>query len=351
MLAGDLRAKLLEVFEKHFSKRDIFIAFIIETTNINLEETVDGGLAVARTAALDAMDNEDARRVIEKLKTRLAAGTETRGILDSIVIPPPAAAVDHFQFLYVGNQPFINRGELRAGLRAISRDDGPRILVVHGDRFSGKSHTREHVGHLAGRLGFRYVEIALLEYSGGSPEEEIRPYDIGLAIADQMGLTLPQHLDPKATRWSQNFLNWLVGQLDQKNQRWWIVLDDFEEDKMKVPRAIYEFIDLLATRIFGPLNRLRLVLISYERELPPVLRMIVQRERVKLITDEDLLQYFIDFYRAFVPAADPDAAGDALAERIRRIRERMNCEPALRLFEMRAAVQAESEALLGGGNP
>jgi hypothetical protein len=349
MIEGDLRATLLNVFEKHFFARDVFEAFLKETIDLNLDDIETGNLTVSRTAVLNTMDVDEARKVIDKLKSALAAGTELRMILDAIVLPPSADEVDPTQYCYADNKPFINRSDLRAALRAVARDDGPRILVVQGHRFSGKSHAREHVEQLAAKLSFKYVEFPLLEYSSGP--EEIRPYDLGVAIVDRMGLTLPERLDAKAARWSQNFLNWLAGQLDQKNERWWIVIDDFEGDKVKVPDSIYEFIDLLATRIFGPLSRLRLVLISYERELPPLLRVTVKRETVKVISDEDLLQYFLDFYRDFVPAGDPEAEGDALADRIRRIRARMDCEPALQLFEMRAAVKIESDGLLGGGNP
>jgi hypothetical protein len=247
---------------------------------------------------------------------------------------------------YVNQYPLVNRKNLRARLRTFTGAKGPRILHVRGDRYSGKSHALLHIRHIAHTLGIPLAEIELRKWATG---EEIRPYDLGLAIADAVTLALPSHLDAKASRWAVNFMNWIVPQLDAARKRLWIVFDDFEAEKLKypLPESLYDFIQLLAEKVAAT-PAMRLFLINYDQTLPHQVKPSIATDDVPAITQKDLGDFFFDFYAAHVPDADLATAEKESIARARRVYAKMNADAASRLEAMRDALIEECSELLPG---
>lgn len=244
-------------------------------------------------------------------------------------------------FCYIESQPFVDRNLLREKLDALSDPEtGKRILVVTGDRYSGNSHARDHIA----RRGHEFVDIRLAEYAGHGCEE-MAPIDLGEAIAKRMNLPDPDLKDDRTARWSVNFMHWLASVLDP-NRQWWIVIDDFENDGVDVPLPVYEFIELLCNRMGSdPLAKLRLVLISYRRELPQDAKQWAEREVVPEIRDDDLFEYFLTFFHRFLPSRDPEKSYDEVIALVRRVRDRMRPGKTA-LHDMRCAIRQECTALL-----
>lgn len=344
VLERDQRQILLGVIEQLFQSVDQFGAFLA-TLGQNLEEIVKGNLEVSRVMVVDRAERRE--WLIDLIKAlRQEAGAALKAELDKIGTIEEIEEARFYDDCYPNGEPLVNRRELRAKLRSAGGDDAKRILLVKGDRYTGKSHALRHIRHVSTKLGIPLAEFALREYATG---EEVRPYDFGPAIADALGRPLPQHLDAKVSRWSLNFLNWLGYQVAPNRDRLWLVFDDFEKEKLKVvlPDSIYEFIQMLADRVAGRLASVRLFLINYDRELPGEVSFHLDREDVPGIHEDDIADFFLDFYRDYLPPTDIQKAATDSAERARVVAAKMAVDPATRLDVMRKALRVECETLKG----
>jgi hypothetical protein len=344
-LAPEDRKKLLKALEMRFKKRedlDLFIQDELDENPEKISSAVDK-LPVSFSNLVEWADGEGRLgEMLEKLRG-YKSGEDVLKVLSGITTAP-SGADDDAELLYVDGQPFVNRDDLHRKLIDLAQPKGKRILIVRGERYYGNSHARERIFRLAERRDFHYVDIRLQQYGTA----EIRPYDLGVAIAGAMKLEFSREVsDPKDSRWSVNFLNWLQGNLDRK-QRWWIIIDDFEPDKVGVPRAVFEFIELLAARMDGTLSPLRLVLITWDRELPSAIMPFVEREDVQPVTDHDLAEYFIRFYRDFLEPASPATVANDVLARVQSVRERMAGDAKV-LERMRDAVIDECKKLKTAG--
>ncbi|MFZ0747906.1 MAG: effector-associated domain EAD1-containing protein, partial [Pyrinomonadaceae bacterium] len=157
------------------------------------------------------------------------ATDELRAIQDELKPAIKAQNVNHFNVCFVDNDlALVNRTVLREhlGQLAGSAAIGGRILVVNGPPFSGKTYSKELIGYLRRALeSFRLVFIDLLTIQG-----EVKPLDVASSIVQQLGLNdgvLPPHNQEQDSRWVEAFCNRLTGQLGDKNDPWWVVIDGF----------------------------------------------------------------------------------------------------------------------------
>ncbi len=348
LLNLDHRKILLDVLATMFSQIDDFRTFLKNNVGKRLDEISTGHLATARSDVID--DAEEKEWLIALLEALHAeAGPGAKEKLNSIGTIEEIKEARFHDECYVDQYPLVNRKDLRARLRKFTKTTGPRILQINGTRYSGKSHTLMHIRHVARSLGISLAEIELRKWATG---EEIRAYDIGITIADAVPLTLPPHLDAKASRWAINFLNWLVPQLDTKRRRLWIVFDDFEAEKLKypLPESLYDFIHEIAEKTVKS-QAVRLFLINYDRALPNLVKPTLETENVPTITEKDLGDFFLYFYNDFVSGVDLAAAEKDAVTRARRVFTRMNGDAAARLESMRDALTEECNELLKEGTP
>lgn len=346
LLPYEKRRVLLEVLEAMFSQLDDFRTFLKDNVNKRLDEIYVGDLATARSRVLDRAEEQE--WLIDLLEgLHAVAGDEAREKLDSIGTIEEIREARFHDDCYVDQYPLVDRKDLRRRLRAFTGPKGPRILHVKGTRHSGKSHALLHIRHVARTLGIPLAEIELRKWATG---EEIRPYDLGLAIADTATLTLPSHLDPKASRWAVNFMNWIGPQLDAARKRLWIVFDDFENEKLRypLPESLYDFIQLLAEKVAAT-PAMRLFLINYDKTLPSQAKPSIVTDNVPTITEKDLGDFFFDFYATQVPDADLATAEQESVARARRVYAKMDSDPAMRLETMRDALIEECNQILPGG--
>lgn len=345
LLPHEKRRILLEVLEGMFSQLEDFRTFLKDEVSKRLDEIHVGDLTTARSRVIDRAEEQE--WLIDLLEgLHRVAGTEAKEKLDTIGTIEEIREARFFDDCYVNQYPLVNRRDLRARLRKFTASNGPRILHVKGVRFSGKSHALLHMRHVAHTLGIPLAEIELRKWATG---EEIRPYDIGLTIADAVPLTLPSHLDEKASRWSVNFTNWIGPQLDAARKRLWIVFDDFESEKLKypLPESLYDFIQLLAEKVAAT-PAMRLFLINYDKTLPNQVRPSIATESVPPITEKDLGDFFFDFFATHVPDADLGKAEQESIARAQRVAAKMQADPSLRLEAMRDALIEECNELLPG---
>jgi hypothetical protein len=248
---------------------------------------------------------------------------------------------------FVDGDPLVDREPLRTKLRQATTEHAKRILVVRGNRHSGKSHAVRHIRHVCGRLGIPLADIALRDYRK-RPGIEVGPALFGQTIAGALEKDLPV-LDGKEARWSLNFVEWLGRQIIPTRTNLWIAIDDFENDKFNnvdLPDAAHEFIQILAERIAERLPTVRLFLINYERELPNEVTFHVHEDKTPLLTEKDLAFWFLDYYRNFKPNVTPQDAAAEAAKRARTVFAEMSSkDEQIRLEAMRGGLRAEVDAI------
>lgn len=346
LLPLDQRKLLLDVLAGMFSQLDDFRTFLINETGRHLDTIAVGDLATVQSrVVVDAEEKEWLLELVEAVYG--VAGPGMKAKLDSIGTIEEIREARFYDDCYPGEYPLVNRKDLRAHLRKFAGSKGKRILHVKGARHSGKSHALVHIRHIAQTLGIPLAEIELRKWATG---EEIRPYDIGLAIADAVRFELPSHLDAKASRWSVNFTNWIGPRLDAARERLWIVFDDFEEEKLQypLPESLYDFIQLLAEKVAATPS-MRLFLINYVKTLPSQVKPSIASDLVPPITEQDLGEFFLDFIAMYAPVDDLAKAEREAIRRARRVYAALDPDPSLRLERMRDALIDECNELRNGG--
>lgn len=215
----------------------------------------------------------------------------------------------------LGNRVLIDRQELRAKVRDLGQaDSGKHILVVRGKRGSGRSHSLELIRYLHDRLGgFQVIWVDLARLVDLNDDRDLRPEDLGQEIADQMNLgQVPARQNEKDTKWANHFCNWLTPFVQGTERQYWIVLDSF--DKKLLPQGIYDLVGAIAERIEINQGQLRLVLLSYDKELPAQAQGGLEVEDIaSLIGPAEVAAFFLQLYeerkkQKNLPYTDPDVA-------------------------------------------
>ena len=147
--------------------------------------------------------------LIEEVRSRFANDPELKAFLTTLTDPGVVVtAADEYSACYTDNRPFVNRKELRATLKSIAGDQGPRILMVHGGRETGKSYTGNLIKHLSSTIGFEVVDVDLIDFA------ILTPYEIAVSIASQMTLPKPRERgEEQWSRWIFHYFNDFVGQM------------------------------------------------------------------------------------------------------------------------------------------
>jgi hypothetical protein len=342
------RKIVLQVMGALFQSRPDFQAFLKNETGATLDRIAPSP-ATLDVSFSETITNAERNFWLPKLIAALhdAAGPEGKAELDSETLRELIEETFHWS-CWVDDYPLVNRGTLRTTLKNVAGGSGKRIVLLNGKRAMGNSHALLHLHHVTSKYGIPLAEIALREYVSG--EEEVAPFDLGGTIAHALELELPASLDAKASRWSLNFLNWLAPHVMKPETRLWIAIDDFEQEKLlvKLPEPIYEFVLMLTERVGKMWPNVRLFLINYNGSpLPNLVKPRVAEETVKEITDDDLFNFFIDFYgEKQLKAADPEAIGKDAVERSRKVRLEMKGPDGELLSQMRDALVVECNDLL-----
>jgi hypothetical protein len=344
----DHRKVVADVMKQLYGTNNGDLATFLATLGKTLADiTKDDKADNVRWAVIDSAERQEwIIELVEKLHE--VAPPNAKASLEALGTIEELKAASFYDEVFAKGEPLVNRKTLRGKLRSAAGEHARRILVVKGDRYSGKSHAVRHIRYVCTKLGIPLADFALREYATG---EEVRPFDFGQAIADAIGKPLPQNLDAKASRWSLNFLNWLGSQVDPMRDRLWIVFDDFEQEKLKValPESAYEFIQMLAERVADRLPGVRLFLINYDRELPTEVSFHLDEEKVPPdITEEDLTFFFLDYYSSYRPDTSPAAAATDAVNRARAVLGKMDADKKKRLDSMRKALRSEVDSILEG---
>ena len=151
----------------------------------------------------------------------------------------------------------------------------------------------------------------------GAVGRDLLPEDLGEEIVLQMNLSgiMPARQNELDSRWARRFVAWLTGELQNRDEVYWIVLDSFTNTL--VPAGVHELVQRLAEKVEENLGQVRLILLGYERELPDRVLGGLEEEDLsglKQIDQADLVGFFTHMYqerkmRRAVDFAVVDVAG------------------------------------------
>ncbi|MFB6614640.1 AAA family ATPase [Streptomyces sp. NPDC056367] len=258
---------------------------------------------------LDSLTSLPAGEVVLRLERQLEDAAELH--------EPPR---DHYltSVLRGGAEVFIDRADLRAGLREFAEDPEKTVLVVDGDPDSGRSYSYALIRHLGAHCGFRPARVTLSRTS--TAEQVVQRLAEFVADAqDGISPLNPTRLnDPLPS--IEAAVHRIVSQATSAEERFWLVLD--ECDKLDVNSDVWDCIGKLALTIYehtpvGPHSAPRLVLLGYSstmRQLPYEIRKNEVRNTARVAGAEDLRQFFGEFFAQAPPPAGrppPDGPGTA----------------------------------------
>ncbi|HVE71074.1 MAG TPA: hypothetical protein VNI54_06875 [Thermoanaerobaculia bacterium] len=218
------------------------------------------------------------------------------------------ATTDPYALTYPDSRPFVNRIPLRETLPDLVAGLS-RILVVKGDPQSGKTHTASLIRAVAKNVGFEVANVNLIRYA---QSRDVTPMDIGEELAHVMNLGKPpDHGNELLARWILSYSAWFEGQVRAREAAataagetmptWWIIIDGFQS--ISVPPPVHDFVDELCARVSETLPHLRVVLISYTRDLSPDVEPLLSVDETGEITSDHLTRFFFEFYREHKPQA------------------------------------------------
>jgi len=227
---------------------------------------------------------------------------------------PPSwyTPADPFETCFIhGEQPFVDRTDLRDHLRRLVGGSGSRVLVVHGPPVCGKSYSLEFMAYLVDVLGepFKIAFIDLKEESTYA----IAPDAVVRSLAYQMSVpseTVPTQA-AQATRWVQELRDWILGRIPQTGVNWCFIFDGF--DHADVPDETRLLLKHLMSRAHRMTQTLRVVLLGYnEQMVPPEIAGFVKRESVGRIGKVEVTGFFNRLVTDKVINANPAAVAQAV---------------------------------------
>ncbi|MFE9773591.1 effector-associated domain EAD1-containing protein [Streptomyces sp. NPDC005931] len=208
---------------------------------------------------------------------------------------------------------FIDRRELRVTLREMLGVPEGRVLIVDGDRRSGKTWTWYLLCHVLRRHGTRPYKIDLSAYA-----QPVEVSDIVAELEDQLGWELGQD-DPFASEDARvrRVVNRAKQHMRAAARDVWLVFDGLVTTALtpQALRLVENLAEAVARGEAG--DRLSIVLIAYAGQLQPSVDPYVWRTHLGPIHVADLHEFFCAIAESAGAGMPPDAA-DVLVDEVLR---------------------------------
>jgi hypothetical protein len=319
---ASLRAIMLRLFN-----RPSFNTLLLDTFSKDLDRYASAGNFENQvTEALQALAQENS---LERLV--LAAAAERPGEKDLEDIRKQiessrqavAGQVNPFDVVVLqGGRPFINRRGFRDSLRKFTQPNNTRVLVVRGESRTGRTYSRWFLQHFArNAANLEYVLIDLQKLADA--KLDLTAYDLAAAL--NVRLKLSYYLPESKEREERPFkiepfmLNMETALSASPNRPYLLVFDGFGHVKLTTPS--FEIIDRLVHMAEETLHeRLALVLLGYDRDLPADFDPYVCRDQTCSFSQDDLIEFVTQFYIQVLKVTEPNetviatAVGQLLVE-------------------------------------
>jgi hypothetical protein len=270
------------------------------------------------------VDAAVARNWIQVLVTRLVQDFPGTAELDAVnrhlalerVVPTTKEPFD--EVLLEGDRPFVNRRPLRNALLRLVNVDGDRVLLVDGDKQTGKSFSYYLLRHAATRRGFEVNKFEISKYASLPQlgEEIIR----WLSFDPK----LPEQGTESAERWAERIATIVANAVRANEKTRFLVFDEFPS--VPVLPEIQSFLIRLARFADEELrDLLRVVFVKFPGQLPEALDDVAGRDSAHPFTSSDMLATLVQIVTARkwpVTEAALKAKVDEFEAQPRKLRER-----------------------------
>ena len=263
--------------------------------------------------------------------------------LDTMMIIEPDSPFDAMRIF---GDAMFDRADLRARLRGLPTDGAAPVLVVYGERYSGKTWSARLISYVARRNeGLNLVLVDMEPYAG----EPVDAALIGQLIAEESPFTSPPPPNEEQdAQWSRQYFTWLARNARQAGGTWWIVIDHLE--KVVLSLSAKDFLCGLGREIPTRVPMVRLVILSYHQ--PDELEAGVGRvetEHVPIISldqlKKDLAVFFaielLSRHRAARVAPDLAALPAKVAASTEAVLDKLTADDPRRLVKMAEALRQE----------
>jgi hypothetical protein len=313
------RQSLLDALTRFFTVEDQEIRILVQTVFDAPLDQLTPALVTLKDKLERIVDAADNQRLVGRLldevaRVRPGRAAEVEQMRADLIAVVAAERLNHFAAArLMGNNYMVDREPLRDKLKLLANpDEGIHILRVFDGKpdapatpvkkvKSGKSYSFQMIRYLENRLGGFQVIYVDLSQLAAPLNRALLPEDLAEDIIPRMGLRvedMPARQNEQDSRWAQRFAAWLTGELRQRHEQYWIVLDNFSGTL--VPAGVYDLIQKLAEEIETNLGQLRLVLLGYERELPDTVVGGLEEEdlaQAPRLGSDHLLRFFAGMYQ------------------------------------------------------
>lgn len=151
-------------------------------------------------------------------------------ILDDLLKPTFISATgDPHDAILLGPRAFIGRKNLRSEIRHFTAASSytSRVLVVSGEKTSGKSHTWLFLLHLAREYNVQPILLELRESPSITPRELFGRVGTVLGLGTSDLPAMPD--DPQESRTLYPLLDWFQEKVNYLRKPCWLVIDDLNE--------------------------------------------------------------------------------------------------------------------------
>ncbi|SRR6266481_82538 len=177
---------------------------------------------------------------------------------------------------------FLARRQLRDHLKVMGNGANFRVVVINGNRCTGKTYSRELIAYVAERSVHERVEYVDLDK--GIYDVEMLAESIGRRMNLDLS-TMPARRGEQDARWVPELVAWLVAAARNGHHIWWLILDGFRVQVL--PDATIDLIHSLVESVIVNAPQLRIVLINYDK-LPPSLDYSARKELIEPVRKEDV---------------------------------------------------------------
>jgi hypothetical protein len=166
-----------------------------------------------------------------------------------------------FDAMRIFGDAMFDRACLRARLRGLQTDGAPPVLVVYGDRYSGKTWSTRLISYVANKIeGVSTILVDMEPDAGKAVDAAL----IGRRIAEESDFeNPPAPNEEQDAQWSRQYISWLSRNAKRAGGTWWIVIDHLE--KVALSQTAKDFLCGLGREIPLRALKVRLVILSYPK--------------------------------------------------------------------------------------
>jgi hypothetical protein len=279
MLTADERElveeKLLDILSNHGQPRQLLVTYLHQDLVINLPE---GTLAVIVPRAVQLAEKDAYKRkpaaLVYLLEGLIPDDEQVAAIVERVKTPPPSV-LDPFEARVLRTkQPFIDRKQTRASLKALIQETPVQpVVVIAGDSGLGKTYTFDFIDHISSSESDILHCLVKVEPGQGA---SIGPAELARDIVASISMSGDLSREPPATTnieaYTLELAKWIISVAGQSGQRWWFVLDGFNQNELR--NDTRSLIVNLASRLLTGIarRRHRLILLDFDRRnllVPP----------------------------------------------------------------------------------